>query len=155
MPITSKPISQTNEDEEEEEFDVTNYIEFVCGCCMTKKLYVETEYVRVQSQNICSASTVRVPYGEIGDVTVASSCGCCSSFNLTNNPEGAISPGLCGCDRESVQEIVDVIKARTHDRGDAGQVRRLERIEAKLDLICSKMAIDTAAIGKPAQMNMH
>ena len=65
---------------------------------------------------------------------------------------GELNPG-CGCDNDKVDEIVTDLKARIRGRGDTAQIRRqedalkrLDVVDAKLDLILQHMNIPTSEL---------
>jgi len=92
--------------------------------------------------DLCGKHVSKRPYGELGSVD-RSTCLCCVSVESAFGP---ISPG-CGCDAETVDEIVNELKQRMRERGDTAQIlraeqtlERLEDVEAKLvrNLIASR-----------------
>jgi len=90
----------------------------------------------------------KLSYGEIGSVDKGNCC-CFVSFG---GGVGEIYPG-CGCDNDKVDEIVTDLKARIRGRGDTAQIRhqedalkRLDVVDAKLDLILKHMNIPTSEV---------
>ena len=90
----------------------------------------------------------KLSYGEIGSVDK----GNCCCFVRLGGGVGEIYPG-CGCDNDKVDEIVTDLKARIRGRGDTAQIRhqedalkRLDVVDAKLDLILKHMNIPTSEV---------
>jgi len=139
------------------EYDVTNYCELVCACGMMSNLTLEPEEAVLKKANICSTTTKRMPYGELGSVDKNTSCGCCTAVasNLTAGGEDGnkgISP-KCGCDESTVADIVAELKARMKARGDTGNIQRAEqqiemlvKLQTDVDEIKAKLDSIVAAV---------
>ena len=172
------------------EYDLTNNFELVCGCCMTTKLILEPEVCSLDStpilqtheltdvytgytcpqeavltqQNICETRNKRMPYGELGSVDKNTACGCCTGVGSNLKPEG-ISP-KCGCEEDTVSEVVAELKARMKARGDTGNIQRAEQqiemivslqgevksMQAKLDAIMSAVKASPTPPPSPPTM---
>lgn len=153
---------------DEKEYDVTNCCFRLNTCCLgSMTLHLETEEAVLITKTCISDSNKRLPYGELGNVTHNTACGCCHNFESKLSPDGEngpvpISPGF-GCDAELVQEIVEQLKGRMKGRGDTGNIQRAEdalqimskllsetgSTGTKLDAVLAKLGIPAPA---PASM---
>lgn len=70
-----------------------------------------------------------------------------------NSSFGDISPG-CGCDSETVDEIVDELKARQRGRGDTAQIQRTEQIKERLDNMDEKLNLILNHLNIPQSQQM-
>ena len=101
---------------ERKEYDVTNklgnYIACCCGCpcalANTQHLVLEPEEAVLTSKTLCDTNVQRRPYGELGSVDKATSCGCCIGVA---SGLGALTPGM-NCEEALVNEIVEELKKR-------------------------------------------
>jgi hypothetical protein len=91
-------------------------------------------YVYHTNSDLCGNHVSKRPYGELGSVD-RGNCFCCVSVYSSF---GQISPG-CGCDAETVDEIVTELKARMRQRGDTAQIQRAEQTLERLDEVDAKL----------------
>ena len=114
-------------------------------------LYLEPNEVQFVRKDCCGSQKKRLPYGELGNVSIIQACGCCASFDggglagAVEGQPGQISPG-CGCERELVTTIVEELNKRQRARGDVAQMKRadeaaqnMKALSAKLDMVDAKM----------------
>lgn len=59
-------------------------------------------------------------------------------------------PG-CGCDEQTVDEIVEELKARQRGRGDTAQIQRTEQINQRLNEMDLKLDIIMQHLNIPQQ----
>jgi len=134
-----------------EEYDVSSCC--VKLCCGNRVLMLEPEEAVMVTNTICSSSTKRMPYGDLGSVQHNTACGCCHSFTSNLSPQDdhgkkvAIMPGW-GCSEGLVAEVVEELKARMKGRGDTGNIQRAEEailmlktLTAKVDAVMRQMNV--------------
>uniref|UniRef100_A0A7S4B582 Uncharacterized protein n=1 Tax=Chrysotila carterae TaxID=13221 RepID=A0A7S4B582_CHRCT len=145
---------------ERKEYDVTDNCAKCCAAitivgllslCDEQRLVLEPEEAVLTKKTLCDTNVQRRPYGELGSVDKATSCGCCAAVSSNLGP---ISPGF-GCEAELVDEIVEELKKRMKTRGDTGQIQRAEQqlheiailkgevanVNAKLDAVLQHLNI--------------
>jgi hypothetical protein len=66
---------------------------------------------------------------------------------------GDISPG-CGCNPETVDEIVEELKARQRGRGDTAQIQRTEQINQRLNEMDHKLSLIMNHLNIPQSQEM-
>lgn len=88
----------------------------------------------IRFSDLCGVHISKRPYGELGSVD-RSTCLCCVSVDSAFGP---ISPG-CGCDAETVDELVVLLKERMRTRGDTAQIQRAEQTLKRLDEVDAKL----------------
>ena len=129
-------------------------------------LFLEPNEVQLVQKDCCGSQTKRLPYGELGNVTMNTSCGCCAAFNggglagTADGAEGAFSPG-CGCQKELVHTIVDELNRRQRSRGDVAQIKRadeaarnMKALSVKVDMLDAKMDAIMAHLKIPTPVAM-
>ena len=129
-------------------------------------LYLEPNEVQLVNKDCCSNQKKRLPYGELGNVSMSTSCGCCAAFNggglagTVEGQEGAISPG-CGCEKELVHTIVEELNKRQRARGDVAQIKRADEaaqnmkvLGAKVDMLDAKIDAILAHLKIPEPVAM-
>lgn len=79
-----------------------------------------------------------------------SNCFCCVAVTSSF---GDISPG-CGCDVETVDEIVEELKARQRGRGDTAQIQRAEQIKERLNDMDEKLNLIMDHLNIPQSQQM-
>lgn len=129
-------------------YNVTNLPSSICGCLFCPCAGWTTQYVELVpdeiltvTDNCCTTTTSRVPYGNLGAVETETFCCCCTSL-----PDIAV-PG-CGCSEGLVKEIAEELQERKVKRGNIAQMQQQENIiievlnlEAKLDILVHKHSI--------------
>ena len=109
-------------------------------------LFLEPNEVNFTQKNCCGTQKKRMPYGELGNVSISTSCGCCAGFNAgglapgADGAPGIISPG-CGCETALVTEIVEELNKRQRARGDVAQMKRADEAVKNIHAISEKMNI--------------
>mmetsp|Transcript_86860 Transcript_86860/g.202184 ORF Transcript_86860/g.202184 Transcript_86860/m.202184 type:complete len:338 (-) Transcript_86860:109-1122(-) len=107
-----------------QEFDVTDTCSKLCTCGISRVLlFLGPEEVVIEATTCCARIRSSRPYGELGHVTEATSCGCCAAVASSL---GILSPG-CGCQKDLVHEISEELKRRMQARGDTGNLQRQEQ----------------------------
>lgn len=106
-------------------------------------------YSFLTHSTICGQSESKRPYGELGSVA-KSNCFCCVAVTSSF---GDISPG-CGCDEDTVDEIVNELKARQRGRGDIAQIQRTEEIKSRLDDMDNKLNLIMNHLNIPESQQM-
>ncbi len=86
------------------------------------------------NRDLCGRHTSKRPYGELGHIEKANCC----CFVSVRSGFGEISPG-CGCEKDTVDEIVLELKQRMRARGDTAQIVRAEETLSKLGEIEAKL----------------
>jgi len=144
----------------EKKYDVTNYIESGCLClwcpCMgwqTKTLHLQGEEVLYKTKNLCSTSTQKRPYAQLGSVELHDACcglcvGMSSNLEKVNEKgEGGIKP-FFGIDRPYTEEICNELRARMEGRGDTAQrkqqtflMEQITKLTAQVPLILAKRGV--------------
>lgn len=144
----------------EKKYDVTNYIEsgclcLWCPCCgwQTKTLHLQGEEVFYKTKNLCSSSTRKRPYAQLGSVELHDSCcglcvGMSSNLERVNEKgEGGIRP-FFGIDRPYTEEICNELRARMEGRGDTAQrkqqtflMEQITKLTAQVPLILAKRGV--------------
>mmetsp|Transcript_6296 Transcript_6296/g.14336 ORF Transcript_6296/g.14336 Transcript_6296/m.14336 type:complete len:743 (+) Transcript_6296:85-2313(+) len=144
----------------DKKYDVTNYVESCCMLCFcpccgwqTKTLNLQSEEVLYKTRNLCSSSTQKRPYAQLGSVELHDSCcGMCvaMSSNLekcNEKGEGGIRP-FFGVDRPYTEELCNELRARMEGRGDTAQRKQqtflldqVTKLTAELPLIMQKRGV--------------
>jgi hypothetical protein len=110
-------------------FSVTNYPESIanllCSCCLagwrTRKIELTPEEMLILTEDCCSRTQSRTPYGNLDSVETETTCCCCSEL-----PDVA-TPG-CGCSKDLVNEIEAELQERKVKRGAIAQMKQQENI---------------------------
>ena len=134
---------------EDKKYDVTNYFELICGCCLRTTLEMGMNEVTLKKKNPCYKSRQRRPYAQLTTVQLHKTC-CkiCVTMGsdltpvaIDENGEVAGGNGLtsgCGCDAEKMQEITDELKKRQIGRGAVAQVKQQDFLIAHLITRCMR-----------------
>lgn len=124
--------------------------EYDVSCCVDK---LTCGYVmitlgddEVDLRNVCCFGLVdnkkRVPYGELSGVDKNKACGCFYTIGAGALSKGVGNGEFCpgiGCSEQYVDEIVEQLKARQTARGDAGNIRRVEENQMRLEMVERKI----------------
>jgi hypothetical protein len=134
---------------ESKTYSVTNYPESIanllCSCFLagwrTRKVELTPDEMLILTEDCCSISQSRTPYGNVDAVETETACCCCSQL-----PEVA-TPG-CGCSKELVDEMANELQERKVRRGAIAQIKQQENIivevlklGVKIDLLADKRGI--------------
>jgi|Transcript_124576 hypothetical protein len=106
-----------------ETFDMTNWIEMLCGC-VKKDLVLDREEATLTITDLCNSRTQKREYAQLGSVERKKGCFCC--YAVTSDL-GALSPGL-GCDKTKVEACKASMTERMIQRGNVGQIQKQERM---------------------------
>jgi hypothetical protein len=129
------------------DYDVTTCCHKFCYCG-SKTLNLEPEEAQLITTTLCTRSTSRRPYGELGNVDANECCFCCVS---SGSSLGLLSPGW-GCDKATVDDITEELRKRMRARGDTGNIQRQEDAlllaraqEPKIVEMCKKTGVPSEA----------
>lgn len=123
-----------------------NYTSFCHMCATTfmgkEELFLEQEEIVFKKTGCmgetCCYAEQKLPYSQISPVGYKrGGCGCCwvlqfghvtnSGGCCMNNDNGGMAP-MCGCDKDTVLDTYDELRARAAGRGQPGILQRLELV---------------------------
>lgn len=108
-----------------------HYLPCCPGFLGRKTLILEDEEVVLTVRGGCCDIDTRRPYGELGSVDRIRVF-CCVGFSSSLFRGWVICPG-CGRNENLVVEVVEELQKRMKNRGDTGNIRRVEQVLSELD----------------------
>jgi hypothetical protein len=141
---------------EDKEFDMTNTIESVLGCCLTcgvqgfatETMKLDADMLTYVEKDNLDTSTLEMSYAQLDSIDVEKSC--CCYYTINNE-----SPGF-GCDRGKVEEVSAELQKRTFERGNVAQLSQLEHllavanaIEQHATVLAKEASISATSVAAP------